>query len=124
MKKSLLVAVVALALGFIGHELYSSAGNQYNWGTQYGGAWSTPNDAVTTVGQVIQIGPSGGAVAVAGGYPTSVFPRTLAQLNALTPGTTGQIAFCSDCTYTKLVISSGTGTGAWVNVSSSTVHAN
>ncbi len=48
---------------------------------------------------------------------------TLAQLNALTPSTTGQMAYCSNCVNTTIVISSGIGANAWVNASSPTVSA-
>jgi hypothetical protein len=43
------------------------------------------------------------------------WPRTLAQINALRSGTTGQMVLCSDCTRSKLCVSTGTVTaGAWV----------
>lgn len=43
------------------------------------------------------------------------WPRTLAQINALLSGTTGQIVICSDCTRTGICQSTGTVTaGAWV----------
>jgi len=109
------LAFVLVAFGVV------YAGNQWNWGTSTGGAWSTPDDTTATVGQPIQVGASGGAQVVAGGAPLSIWPRTLAQLTVLTPGTTGQIAYCSNCTQTPLVISSGTTVGAWVAVSSSTI---
>lgn len=114
-----MIAGIFLIIGAV----YVYAANQYNWGTSTGGAWSTPDDTATTVGQPLQIGASGGAVAQAGGAALSMWPRTLAQLNALTPSTTGQIAFCSNCNTTSLVISSGTSVGAWVAASSATVHA-
>lgn len=42
-------------------------------------------------------------------------PRTLAQIEALTADTTGQLMLCSDCTRSPLCISSGTvAPGAWV----------
>lgn len=98
----------------------SYAANQYNWGTSTGGGWSTPDDTATSAGQILQIGASGGAVVVAGGAPASVWPRTLAQILALTPGTTGQIAACTNCTNTMLVISTGVGAGQWAGVFTST----
>jgi len=43
------------------------------------------------------------------------WPKTIAQLNALTSGTTGQIVSCTDCTKSGICISSGTtAPGAWV----------
>lgn len=46
--------------------------------------------------------------------PFAPSPRTLAQINALTPGVTNQIVVCTDCTRTALCISSGILRGAWV----------
>ena len=43
--------------------------------------------------------------------------RTLAQINALVPDTTGQIVLCNDCTTSTVCISSGAAashTGAFV----------
>lgn len=44
--------------------------------------------------------------------------QTLAQINVLLPGTTGQWVGCSDCTRTAVCVSSGSNaassTGAWV----------
>lgn len=40
--------------------------------------------------------------------------RTIAQLNALTASTTGQVVFCADCVRSALCVSSGSVTaGAW-----------
>ncbi len=40
---------------------------------------------------------------------------TLAQLDALQPQTTGQVAFCSNCTQSYVCVSTGSTTiGAWV----------
>lgn len=40
--------------------------------------------------------------------------RTIAQLNTLTSGTTGQLILCSDCVRSAICVSSGTSNGAWV----------
>lgn len=52
------------------------------------------------------------------GAPMTPYIRTLAQLNALTPDTTGQMVFCSDCTRSAIAVSSGShptaSVGAWV----------
>lgn len=54
--------------------------------------------------------------------PFSVGAKTKAQLNALTPDTTGEFLYCSDCTTMIVCVSSGshptTSIGAWVTVSS------
>lgn len=46
------------------------------------------------------------------------WPRTIAQLNTLTPGATGQIVLCSDCARSAVCVSSGShptnSVGAWV----------
>lgn len=43
------------------------------------------------------------------------WPRTLAQINVLQSGATGQIVLCSNCVKTAICVSSGTvGLGAWV----------
>lgn len=119
MKKLMLAAVGILFLAGSVH-----AANQYNWGTSTGGAWSTPDDTTATVGQVLQIGTAGGATVKAGGAPLSLYPQTKAQLLALTPGTTGQIAYCSDCTNTFVVVATGTASGLqWMGVFNSTPAA-
>lgn len=48
---------------------------------------------------------------------------TIAQINALTPDTTGQMVYCSDCAYATICISTGADSGrvgAWVAVSTGT----
>jgi hypothetical protein len=44
----------------------------------------------------------------------TLYSRTIAQLNALAPGTTGQIVFCSNCAQSGICVSSGVVAGAWV----------
>lgn len=109
--------LVAFILGVVGVQ----AG--VNWSTSSGGAWYTPNDTTATVGQPVLVGSGGGAVLITGA-PLSVYPRTLAQLKALTPDTTGQIAFCTDCTNSFLVISSAVARGSWMSVFKSTPSTN
>jgi hypothetical protein len=123
MKKVWVALAVVVCLG-VGIKLFAGAGNQFNWGTQNGGAWATPDDSKTTVGQVLQIGASGGAVVVASGLPLALPSYTLTQLNALTPGTTGQIAFCSNCVVGIAISSGSTAAGQWVTPASSTTHIN
>lgn len=50
----------------------------------------------------------------------ALYSRTIAQLNALTPSTTGQIAYCSDCVQSAICVSSGIVVGSWVGVAVST----
>lgn len=51
-----------------------------------------------------------------------VTPRsfTKAQIQATIPQTVGQIYYCSDCTTDVIVVSTGTGTGAFSRISSRT----
>ena len=64
---------------------------------------------------------SGGALEFTGGLVPQ--KKTLAQLDVLTPATTGQIMGCSDCNF-QLSVSSGIGAGAWLIVGSSFTHIN
>ena len=51
----------------------------------------------------------------------SLYNRTAAQLGALVPSTTGHLIYCSDCSGNSSVcISTGVGTGAYVEISSNT----
>lgn len=52
--------------------------------------------------------------------PVSLWSRTLTQINTLTPTTTGQILYCSNCANSQVCVSSGILAGAWVAVSSGT----
>lgn len=80
-------------------------------------------------------GSAVGTVPVSNGYDwslssgTAVPPiqlgiKTLAQLTALAPASTGSIYYCSNCTGTPVCVSSGTGVGAWVAVSTSSFLTN
>ena len=46
--------------------------------------------------------------------------KTTVQLEALTPSSSGEVYFCTDCTTPNLFISTGTTQGAWVNVADGT----
>ena len=114
--KRYLASIVAVAC----LSAVAFAGSQYNWGTSFGGAWQTPDDTTTTIGQPIQVG-GGAATARAGGDALTLYSRTLAQILVLTPETTGQILFCSNCINTAIVVSTGsTAPGQWAGVFNST----
>ena len=49
--------------------------------------------------------------------PFQLFSRTAAQVLLLTPDAAGQLLYCSDCTAGNVCVSTGTGVGAWVLVS-------
>lgn len=53
-----------------------------------------------------------------------LYSKTKAQLNAIAPDAAGQPYFCNNCIDSGICISSGTGTGAFISVSSPTVHCN
>lgn len=55
--------------------------------------------------------------------PFGLYSRTLAQLNALQPGTTGQLAHCSDCEFALAVSSGSTAAGQWVVTCSTSTAA-
>lgn len=131
MKKYFNMMTLGLLLGASLTAAVVYAGNQYNWATSTGGAWSTPDDTLAAKNSVLQIGASGGASVVTVSsmnipgtlqlnfQGAGILPGlTIVQLAALTPGTTGQIAFCNNCTISRLVVSSGVTVGAWVAVSS------
>lgn len=48
--------------------------------------------------------------------------KTLAQLNAYAAGAAGEDFYCSDCINEAICVSSGTGRGAFVDISSPTAH--
>lgn len=55
--------------------------------------------------------------------PILPYSRTLAQINALAATSAGQIVVCSNCTSTKICVSSGTSAGAWTLLQSSATEA-
>lgn len=121
MKKLGIVFAVTVAIGVAAFKLFAAAGNQYNWGTQNGGAWSTPDDSKTTGGQVLQIGSSGGAVVATTAIPLTLYTASSATINALTPLTTGQISICSNCVVApSICISSGILSSQWMLATAST----
>lgn len=63
-------------------------------------------------------------VTATAGY-VQVYSRSLAQLNAVTPTAVGQMYYCNNCVDSPVCVSSGTGAGAFVSVSSHTIsHCN
>lgn len=136
MKKYLMGSVAVMSL-FCGGKVFAD-GN-------YAGA--TPGPVVGATGQnysypsaqapapggvLVQNGPSGTlfnwsntVVVTTSSLTPNQFPAlpilTLAQLNALTPSTTGQIAFCSNCASSSVCVSSGsTAPQQFVAISSAT----
>ena len=65
---------------------------------------------------------STGNVAVTG-VGLTLYSRTIAQLNAITPANVGQMFLCNNCTQSPVCISSGTGTGAFVILASTGTFA-
>lgn len=123
MKKYLAVSAIVLCLGLMVYKAKAGAGNQYNWGTQNGSSWVTPDDSRTTAGQVLQIGASGGATVVAAATPLTILSGSSVTINALTPATTGQLVFmlAGGLQNNVLCISTGsTSSSQWALVSSTT----
>jgi len=89
--------------------------------TASSGAWAFPA-TVSIAGAVT--GPTSITATkfVANGAGSvGLYSRSASQIVALTPAAAGQIYFCNDCTLDKVCISTGTGAGAFVGVSSFTV---
>lgn len=135
MKKYLLCAVIGSAL-FCGYKAYAD------------GSYATaPGPVIAATGQNYSYpaaqAPAPGGLLVQNGANGTLFnwsnsvvttttsltvnqlpalpSLTLAQLNALTPATTGQIVFCSNCASESICISSGsTAVGQFVAISSAT----
>ena len=114
MKKILLVALVCL--GWTGY-VYSDTKQAESRGATKIVVPSTADiDALT----ITQNDTSQTALMLtAGGVRLS--PLTVAQLAALTPPTSGQIYFCSNCTgNSQVCISTGTSVASFVQISSRT----
>lgn len=137
MKKSLIAAVAIVMSGlsvvWAGHFtdvlppaatsgcMPVSNGYDYNCSTDSGAPVPTLNGATIT-GAVTQ---SGGVLTTStqtANGSINLWSRTLAQLQTLTPSTTGQIVYCSNCTSCSVAVSSGsTAPYQWVTVSSNTL---
>ena len=78
--------------------------------------------ATTSVAAGTTVTGATGLFATAG--PVRLYSRTKAQLNLIVPGAAGEQYYCSNCIDAAVVISSGTGAGAFVQSSSATVHMN
>lgn len=101
MKKYSLVLLAGLALVEVAHAA----------ATKFTDLAVTGNETVT--GNLTVSGTSSLATTAFTG-PILPFPRTLAQINALTSGTTGQMVVVSDGVMTKICVSSGTtAAGQW-----------
>ena len=117
MKKLLIALMVVVCLG-VSIKLFAGAGNQFNWGTQYGSSWQTPDDSKTTAGQVLQIGSQGGAVVVAGTTPLTLFSASSTTILALTPSATGQLVFMNAGATQSICISTGISLNQWALLAS------
>ena len=118
MKKIMLFAVISIVLGM---SIMARAGTQYNWGTNTGANWITPDNTQIQVGQALVIGSttpypsvitSSSSVVGLGGF-------LLTQINAMLPNALGQIVYCYNCVATPVCVSSGTGAlNSFVSISS------
>ena len=114
------VSYIVLAAGL------AYAGTQYNWGTSNGASWVTPDDTTVQLGQALVVTSSVPypTVGTSSNTAMGIMSKTTAQLKAYTPTFVGQIAYCSDCTNTILVVSTGTSIDSWAAVFQSTTLAN
>lgn len=135
MKKYLLGAVAVMSL-FCGYKVFADGSYVATPGpviSATGQNYSYPNaQAPAAGGLLVQNGPSGtlfnwsnAVVTTTTSLTVNQLPTlpslTLTQLNALTPATTGQIVFCSNCTSSSLCVSSGSvAAGSFVAISSAT----
>lgn len=119
MKKLALFAGVFMLSGL---AIIAMAGTQYDWANGNGGKFITPDPTNIQVGQALLIGSTiYPEVRPSSTTALGIASFTLAQLNASIPTIAGQIAYCSNCTNTILVVSSGTTTaGSWQGVFLST----
>lgn len=96
----------------------AATGQNYN----YPSSQSPQAGGVLVNDSVIGFRWSNAVVGTTNSLTTLQFPTlpsvSLAQLNQLTPATTGQVAFCNNCVNSNVCVSSGLIVGAWVAVSS------
>lgn len=110
MKKLLIAALAIVALASVA----AMAGHYTETLPPASAYGSTP----VSNGYDYQNSTDSGAPSITAAAPVSLYSRTIAQLNSLTPVTTGQIVYCNNCTIATICVSSGVLTGAWVVVSS------
>jgi len=117
MKKSLwiAVAVVGFSAGLVwaGHftDLLPPAQSAGCVPIANGYDWNCASDNYSP-------GPTFSTTTVTGGL--TLRSATAAQYDTITPTAAGQIGYCSDCSASKICVSTGTGAGAWVVVSTNT----
>lgn len=81
----------------------------------------TPTFTVKATGTTNLYGLTTSSLTVNGGT-VAFYSRTLAQINAFTPGGAGEALSCSNCTSDAICISSGTGTGSFTDPQDKTTH--
>lgn len=92
--KKLLIGLVLLATAGIS---YAACNGPFCW-----------DDTGGTIQSKVQLGG-----------PLGILSQTSAQIVALTPGTTGQMYFCSDCTKRDMVcVSTGVFPNGWGHITS------
>lgn len=118
MKKSLALAIIAMGL----MSAVAYAGNQYNWGTNTGANWVTPDNTNIQTGQALVIGSTTPYPQVTTSSTSAVGLGvfTIAQINALTPNMVGQIVFCSNCTNTPVCVSTAALIQSFASITTST----
>lgn len=107
MKKILMIGVAVLMVGFL--SIMVKAGNQYNWGTNTGGSWITPDNTNIQYGQALVITSTTNppAVGTSSTTPVGFGGFTITQINASSPTMVGLVVFCNNCSNTPLCVSTG-----------------
>lgn len=79
---------------------------------------STSGCTPVSNGYDYQCSNDSGGPAIVVAAPFALYQRSLTQLSTLTPSTTGQLVYCTNCTSSQICVSSGIGNAAWVAISS------
>ena len=109
------ISYIALSLGL------AYAGTQYNWANGNGGAFITPDPTTMQLGQALVVGSTiYPEIRVSSNNAVGLMVKTIAQLKAYTPTSVGQLAYCSDCVNTPVVVSSDVVVNSWEAVVLST----
>ena len=116
MKKLATIVSMACVSVFFGVAVIHAA-QQRNWSTTNGGVWNTPNDSTVGINQFLVIGDTNTAgPTVSAVSQPALQSQTLAQIQASTASYVGQIAFCSNCVNSAIVVATGTTAGSqWVS---------
>lgn len=114
---SWLVAAIAVISLSAGSPVYAACLNNDIQCNKVGGVQKyrvTKDGNVEAAGTMTVTGAITASAGVISAAPDTLYSRTLAQMNALAPTAAGQTIYVSDAAQSRVCVSSGTGTGAWV----------